>query len=117
MQHDVFEFIFVEQMKMCRDTLIQKGKEYSSDDDKLHNFKISAKLQGITPIEALRGKMAKHTVSLYDMINSKKIFPPEVWTEKITDHMNYLILLQALLYEDVQVRLISRQREKESEHA
>lgn len=76
-----------------------KAGEYANDADRLHNFKASATLQGITPIEALRGKMAKHTISIYDMIATGQAFPLAKWDEKIVDHLNYLILLRALIIE------------------
>lgn len=44
--------------------------------------------------------MAKHTVSIYDMSRANEAFPLELWDEKITDHINYLILLRALLVEE-----------------
>lgn len=44
--------------------------------------------------------MAKHTVSIYDMARSEETFPLEKWDEKITDHINYLILLRAVVVEE-----------------
>ena len=43
--------------------------------------------------------MAKHTVSVYDMCNIGDNYPLELWSEKITDSINYLILLRALVEE------------------
>jgi hypothetical protein len=43
--------------------------------------------------------MSKHTISIFDMGRSKQDFPLEKWDEKITDHINYLILLRALIIE------------------
>ena len=45
--------------------------------------------------------MAKHTVSIYDLINkaSEEYVPEEVWFEKIQDHMNYLLFLWAAVEE------------------
>lgn len=34
------------------------------------------------------------------MIRAKEAFPLEKWDEKITDHINYLILLRALVVEE-----------------
>ena len=77
-----------------------KGEEYATDNDRLHNFKVAAGVQGITVKEALSGMMAKHTVSVYDMIADGKDHPLEKWDEKILDHINYLILLRALVVEE-----------------
>jgi hypothetical protein len=87
------------QLDMVESILGVKAKEYATDD-RLHNFKVAAELQGLTPKEALAGMMAKHTVSVYDMATSEKIFPLAQWEEKITDHINYLILLKAIVIEE-----------------
>ena len=77
-----------------------KGEEYATDNDRLHNFKVAAGVQGITVKEALSGMMAKHTVSVYDMIADGKDHPLEKLDEKILDHINYLILLRAIVVEE-----------------
>ena len=94
-----FNQVLADQIEKINEILGSKAGEYADDNDRLHNFKASASLQGITPMEALRGKMAKHTISIYDMIGSGQTFPLEKWDEKITDHINYLILLRALVVE------------------
>jgi len=48
--------------------------------------------------------MAKHTVSIYDMCGSGEIYDIAKWDEKITDHINYLLLLRALV-EDVMIMI------------
>lgn len=81
-------------------TLIDKAKEYATDGDRLHNFKVAADVQGISPTAALAGMMAKHTVSVYDMIGTGETYPMALWEEKIKDSINYLFLLWALLHEE-----------------
>jgi len=39
-------------------------------------------LQGISPVQALMGMMAKHTVSVADMCVSGETYPQEMWDEK-----------------------------------
>ena len=52
-------------------------------------------------VDALAGMMSKHVVSLYDMCYSSLLqFDLEQWDEKITDCINYLILLKALIKEE-----------------
>ncbi len=83
------------------DVLTAKAAEYATDD-RLHNFKAAASLERITPVEALGGMMVKHTVSIYDLIHdygTGKAIPLELWAEKLTDSINYLYLLWALLNE------------------
>lgn len=82
--------------------LAAKGDEYAGeiDKDRLHNFKVAAGMQGVTYKEALAGMMAKHTTSIYDMIADGRDYSLEKWDEKILDHINYLILLRALVVEE-----------------
>jgi len=98
MKRTEFDQIVHETLEMCDKVLVVKAKEYATED-RLHNFKIAAGMQGISPIQALAGMMAKHTVSVYDMCYANREFPIELWNEKITDHMNYLILLKGLVIE------------------
>jgi len=94
-----FNTIIEEQQKRCTDILVTKAKEYATAD-RLHNFKVAAELQMTTPFNALAGMLAKHTVSIYDMCRSGEYYPQEMWDEKITDHINYLLLLKALTVEE-----------------
>jgi hypothetical protein len=100
MKAEIFNRHLAHMQKVTVNTLIAKAAEYASDDDRLHNFKVAAALQGETPEKALGGMMAKHTVSIFDMINdveSGKYHTIAIWEEKIKDHINYLFLLWALV--------------------
>jgi len=99
MKLEDFESVLKEQFKTSEEILVIKAKEYATSD-RLHNFNIAAALKGETPMQALAGMMAKHTVSIYDMCMSHKEYPAEMWNEKITDHINYLILLKAIVTEE-----------------
>lgn len=103
MNEDTFRDIVLEQIEVCKDTLQVKGDEYATDD-RLHNFKIAAALQNQRPAEALAGMMAKHTVSIYDLIQSNPT-NTILWNEKITDHINYLLLLKAVMVEEWQTTI------------
>jgi len=83
----------------CEATLKRKADEYAVAADRLHNFIVAAGLQGTSPEIALGGMLAKHIVSIYDMINSKGAYVQEIWDEKIGDAINYLILLRAIVSE------------------
>lgn len=100
MNSQEFNEVVEEQLEKCKSLLTAKGREYSTEQDKLHNFKVAAELQGKTQRQALGGMMAKHTVSIYDMIQSVNDFAAPVWNEKITDHINYLLLLQGIVTEE-----------------
>lgn len=93
--------VFDEQVRLCADTLKRKTKEYTGDDpDRLGAFKAAAALQHTTPQRALAGMLAKHIVSLYDMCFAEEtVYPMDTWNEKITDSLNYLFLLKAIVKE------------------
>lgn len=75
-----------------------KTAEYATED-RLHNFRVAAAVEGITPRQALAGMMAKHTMSVYDMCRAGD-YSLDQWAEKITDSINYLLLLWALVVDE-----------------
>lgn len=95
MKTEQFEKIVEEQIETCKGILLKKAGEYATGGDRLHNFKAAAGMMGCAPTEALAGMMAKHTISIYDMCRSGQSYPIALWNEKITDHINYLLLLKA----------------------
>ena len=99
MNEKEFQEIFKAQVEQCQKTLFRKGAEYATDQDRLHNFKVAAALQGESQMEALAGMMAKHIVSIFDMVKLHDAYDMSLWDEKIGDAINYLILLKALLLE------------------
>lgn len=92
--------IIKDQLNYCEKLLCNKAKEYSLDKDRLSSFKTGASLQSITPKQCLLGMATKHFVSIADMIKSNKRFTIERWTEKITDSINYLVLLKVMVEEE-----------------
>lgn len=94
-----FAKVFEDQMKYCESLLVNKATEYASVD-RLSAFKEAAAIQGTTAKQALAGMMAKHTQSIYKFCRDEKSQPQDKWIEKITDHINYLILLRALVVEE-----------------
>ena len=100
MKADRFNEIFAETIQRSESVLVRKAGEYADDEDRLHNFKKTAALTGQSQREALAGFMAKHVVSVYDMVYSGKDYPLELWDEKILDNLNYLILLRAAIVEE-----------------
>lgn len=82
--------------------LNQKGQEYGRGADRLSNFKKAAALQGCTPARACFGFLAKHLVSVADLIADEDrgvLHPMVVWEEKLGDVDAYLPLLEALVLE------------------
>ena len=95
------EAVFEEQVQRCREVLLIKGKEYTPDEaDRFSSFKTAAKLQHTTQANALLGMLSKHIVSLYDMcFVGVDHYDMAVWDEKITDSLNYLFILTAIIKE------------------
>jgi hypothetical protein len=101
MTQEAFATVVDEQIRYCKDLLGLKGEEYdTSNNDRLHAFKSAAVIQHESQKQALSGMMAKHTVSIYDMCNEDTVFSKEKWIEKITDSINYLLILRAIIEEE-----------------
>ena len=100
MNAKVFDELVAKRIGKCISILCEKAERYAAPEDRLHNFKVAAALQEITPREAIRGMMAKHTVSVYDMCKSNTVYPDAVWDEKLTDSINYLLLLEAIIQDE-----------------
>ena len=93
MKTERFNNVIRNTLDRCTTTLVVKANEYATDD-RLHNFKVAAEIQNCTPMTALAGMMAKHTVSVYDLIQRQEnghVVPEALWNEKIIDSINYLL--------------------------
>lgn len=92
------------QLGYCANLLTTKGKEYAPDAeiDRLACFKVAGVLQDESPKEALCGMLAKHLVSVYEMCRSEEQYPREKWIEKITDSINYLLILRAMVDDEAE---------------
>lgn len=95
-----FNKVVEEQIQHCKDLLISKGTEYKSTVDRFHTFDVAAELQNCSSRQALAGMMAKHTVSVYDMCQGEDTYSLDRWEEKITDSINYLLLLKAMVIDE-----------------
>jgi len=95
-----FEQLFERRVKMCRKTLVQKAEEYSSEEDRLYNFKRGSDFLGQTPSESCLSYMTKQLVSVYDLVQSDKRITQAIIDEKIGDAINYLVLLEGCLHDE-----------------
>ena len=96
------EKIVDETLQHVSTTLTSKGKEYATDDDRLHNFVVGAQLQGVTPKEACMGYLTKHLVSISDMVKEPaEAHTLEQWDEKIGDALVYLTLMRAIVWDEI----------------
>lgn len=89
------------QIERCKKILTIKGGEYADDCDPFETFKVAAAIQNTDIFKALGGMMAKHTASIYHMIGDMNpmVYSLEKWDEKITDHINYLLILSAMVHD------------------
>lgn len=90
-----------ERIEKMKATLVSKGDEYSTDGDKLYNFKQAGIVNGVTQEEALWYMMTKHLVSVQDMVFGVKPKSVKLVDEKIGDLINYLVLLEAIFREEL----------------
>lgn len=97
-----FNEIVKEQIARCENVLIRKGNEYATTDDRLSAFKKAGAIQDQTMLQAALGMLTKHLVSLVDMIQDKNParFGVDRWNEKLTDAINYLLIMRAIIEED-----------------
>lgn len=99
MTSDQFNEVVKERIEKCLSVICKKAKEYANDTDRLRAFKAAAAIEKTSPYEALGGMLAKHIVSIYDMLGDAERYSKDKWDEKIGDTINYLLLLDALLNE------------------
>lgn len=102
MKHNDFIDSVNHTLGHCCDLLLIKSEEYTPDeDDRLAAFKQAAALERTTPERALFGMLAKHLISVQNMCDTKiRDYTKERWQEKITDSINYLLLLKGLVDEE-----------------
>ena len=119
---ETFNTIVHAQIDTCTNMLTGKGLEYAPDAakekgpelaplgyekisatntaDRLAHFKKAAAIMGTTPKAALLDMFSKHIVSVSDMCTDNRDYPIEKWDEKITDSINYLLILRAIVEEE-----------------
>lgn len=100
MTPDAFLKVVKDQRALCDTVLANRKAMYSGAGDRLYNFKQAAALTGVLPEQALGGMLAKQIVALFGYLHDLdkgKNATEEAWLEKITDSINYLHLLRALL--------------------
>lgn len=102
MDTKTFSKIVEARLQHCKNLLIDKGKEYNEEDDRLKSFRMSANEQGCSMERALNGMWSKHRVSIQqeiDRMNADTTYvPSQEWIhEKLSDNINYTLLLEAVI--------------------
>ena len=100
MNHKEFNDVVTKELDYVRELLCSKSKEYDFGEDRFHSFKIGGQLQGISQEKCLLGYLTKHIVSIYDMCGKVEEFSFEKFQEKITDYINYGLLLLGMIQEE-----------------
>lgn len=101
MTEQQFDKHVIERIEKIHHVLQIKAKEYLKNNNPFHNFDRASAMNDCTPERALMGMLAKHQISVLDLvddIDSGKLPNRELVAEKIGDHINYLILLEGLIY-------------------
>jgi hypothetical protein len=95
--HEQFAKLVDDQLDYCRQLMVVKGAEYNPHTDRLANFRIGADIAGVPAAQYLWGLMIKHFASLREVVIGGHAISADQLKEKITDIINYLLLLKALL--------------------
>lgn len=101
-----FTVLLHERIAKMKRTLAGKAHEYASEEDRLYNFKRAAWYRKGTPEDSLLGLLVKHWVSIEGLVAR---FEAGHLTEaqrgqideKIGDAINYMVLLEATLLEQL----------------
>ena len=102
MTEEEFNACIEAQLERCKSTFAAKCPEYAdTESDRLSAFKAAANLQRVGTLQAITGMMAKHTISVYKLAReeSRNL---NLWREKITDHINYLLMLEATVEHELE---------------
>lgn len=99
MQNDRFNDLIETTLDNAKRTLTRKSEGYSTEEDRLHNFRTGAALNGITMEQVCWGMATKHIISIRDMVMSGEAYDADIWDEKLGDAINYLALLKAITAE------------------
>ena len=101
MRNKEFNTLLNNRIRCIKSTLASKGLEYSTTD-RLHNFKVAARIDNVTTLQASWGMFLKHLVSIIDIKDKSQIPTIEMVDEKFCDAINYLILMEAIIKEDLE---------------
>lgn len=102
MNSEVFNQLIEEQLNRCKKLLTVKNDEYAQKTDRLSNFRQPSSLLGMCPAEVAFCYDTKHIASIQKIvheISEGKLPTKELWEEKITDYLNYGLLMNACVME------------------
>lgn len=94
-----FEDIFKHFISKQKDILLTKGKDYSSDNDVLSNFKTIADSCNMSPKLVWFIYISKHWDSVKNYISKDRLYSESI-QNRLLDIANYCILLSAIIHEE-----------------
>ena len=106
MTNEEFDIVVGEVFEKCKVVLEEKGKIYSTPENRFQNFDESAGDQNIFPEVALRGMLSKHTTAINKYITDlayERSATKELWEASIFDCINYYLLLYGMLRDQGEV--------------
>lgn len=86
-----------EQMRRCENILAEKFKDYGNHEDPFWHFNRAAKLLEQTPQQVLMTLFSKHLTCIVEMAKDPHASSSARWEEKITDAINYLLILSSMV--------------------
>jgi hypothetical protein len=96
---EAFAKILDARLAQIQTVLGHKAGEYAQGGDRLHNFRLAARVHGVSMQEALWGMALKHLISVMDLVAGRLPASKATVDEKVGDLINYLILLEAVFAE------------------
>ena len=103
MKYETFYDLMIERFIRCMVVFEKKHYEYNGAEvGVFHNFELQAKIASTSPGETILGNMSKHWASIHDLLESAEkgtTINPEVISEKFTDAIIYLTILEAWIKE------------------
>lgn len=100
MTQEEYEVFVKKQVDYCLDLLFNRNAMYNNPEqqvDRMRNFRSTAYLLHTDPITAAGSMASKHIAHLYDLISDGQDHPEDVWREPISDCINYLLIISALM--------------------
>lgn len=105
MDAEAFEHLVDDQLDRCKKVLCDKNLEYADQGDRLSNFRQPSSLMNMHPAEVAFCYDAKHLASIQKIVHEMsggKLPTKELWLEKITDYLNYGLLMHACVMEELE---------------
>jgi len=93
--------VVVTTLEKCKEVLLDRAAGYSREGDRLSQFKEIAQLLNTDARVVLIHMWMKHVHAIVSSIVDKQTYSFEWMEEKITDSINYMLLLKALI-EDIE---------------